>query len=147
MVGDRRQAHTRLRDAETALAKADNRRDAIGGYDRTAYLFHVSHVLLEENDLPGSISALQQSIRVQPANERQGRVHAYALLAQRQLRYGHVEASCESWGRFLDEYEHVSSVRGDDHFTTMREELTPYAKTRAVRELSGRVREVAVAKA
>ncbi len=147
MVGDRRQAHTRLREAETALAKADNRRDAIGGYDQTAYLFHVSHVLLEENDLPGSIAALRQSIKVQPANERQGRVHAYALLAQRQLRYGHVEASCESWGRFLDEYEHVSSVRGDDHFATMRKELTPYAKTRAVRELSGRVREVAAAKA
>ncbi|MFG2950492.1 hypothetical protein [Streptomyces adustus] len=147
MVGDRRQAHSRLREAETALAKADNRRDAIGGYDQTAYLFHVSHVLLEENDLQGSIKAMKQSIRVQPANERQGRVHAYALLAQRQLRIGHLDASCDSWGRFLDEYEHVSSARGDDHFATMRTDLTPYAKTRAVRALTGRVREVASAKA
>ncbi|MFF8574009.1 hypothetical protein ACF06L_22610 [Streptomyces sp. NPDC015408] len=147
MVGDRRQAHDRLREAEVALSKADNRRDAIGGYDQTAYLFHVSHVLLEENDLPGSISAMRQSIKVQPATERQGRVHAYALLAQRQLRYGHLDASCESWARFLDEYEHVSSVRGDDHFATMRKDLAPYAKTQAVRELSGRAREVATAKA
>ncbi|MFC9916308.1 hypothetical protein [Streptomyces sp. NPDC127197] len=147
MVGDRRQAHARLREAETALSKADNRRDAIGGYDQTAYLFHVSHVLMEEGDLAGSIKAMKQSIRVQPAQERQGRVHAYAVLAQRQLRYGHVDASCESWGRFLDEYEHVSSVRGDDHFVTMRADLAPYAKTRAVKELSGRMREVAAAKA
>ncbi|MFE2579370.1 hypothetical protein [Streptomyces sp. NPDC059378] len=147
MVGDRRQAHARLREAETALAKADNRRDAIGGYDQTAYLFHVSHVLLEENDLQGSIKAMKQSIRVQPANERQGRVHAYALLAQRQLRIGHLDASCDSWSRFLDEYEHVSSARGDDHFATMRADLTPYAKARAVRALTGRVREVASAKA
>ncbi|MER5603087.1 hypothetical protein [Streptomyces sp. NPDC002265] len=147
MVGDRRQAHARLREAETALAKADNRRDAIGGYDQTAYLFHVSHVLLEENDLQGSIKAMKQSIRVQPANERQGRVHAYALLAQRQLRIGHLDASCDSWSRFLDEYEHVSSARGDDHFATMRADLTPYVKTRAVRALTGRVREVASAKA
>ncbi|MER6571064.1 hypothetical protein ABT288_34020 [Streptomyces sp. NPDC001093] len=147
MVGDRRQAHARLRQAETALAKADNRRDAIGGYDQTAYLFHVSHVLMEEGDLPGSIEAMKQSIRVQPAQERQGRVHAYAVLAQRQLRYGHVEAACESWTRFLDEYEHVSSVRGDDHFVTMRTDLAPYAKTRAVKELAGRVRQVAAAKA
>ncbi|MFD8352524.1 hypothetical protein ACFV1X_26750 [Streptomyces coelicoflavus] len=147
LVGDRRQAHVRLREAEAALSKADNRRDAIGGYDQTAYLFHVSHVLLEENDLPGSISAMRQSIKVQPANERQGRVHAYALLAQRQLRYGHLDESCESWGKFLDEYEHVSSVRGDDHFATMRKDLTPYAKTRTVRELSVRAREIAVSKA
>ncbi|MEU5115070.1 hypothetical protein AB0G64_26630 [Streptomyces longwoodensis] len=147
MVGDRRQAHARLREAEAALAQADNRRDAIGGYDQAAYLFHVSHVLMEENDLPGSIKAMQQSIRVQPAQERQGRVHAYALLAQRQLKRGHLDAACESWGRFLDEYEHVSSVRGDDHFATMRRVLTPHAKTRSVRELSSRVREVAAAKA
>jgi tetratricopeptide (TPR) repeat protein len=146
MVGDQHQAHTRLREAETALSKADNRRDAIGGYDRTAWLFHVSHVLMEEGDLQGSIKALQQSIRFQPAQERQGRVHAYAVLAQRQLSYGHVDAACESWARFLDEYEHVSSVRGDDHFATMRKALAPYARTRAVRELSGRVREVAAAK-
>ncbi|MFG3267859.1 hypothetical protein [Streptomyces bobili] len=147
LVKDRRQAHARLQEAEAALSKADNRRDAIGGYDQTAYLFHVSHVLMEEGDLEGSISAMKQSIRVQPAQERQGRVHAYALLAQRQLRYGHLDASCESWGRFLDEYEHVSSVRGDDHFATMRTDLAPYTKTRAARELAGRAREVAVAKA
>ncbi|MFJ6636731.1 hypothetical protein ACIQMR_36025 [Streptomyces sp. NPDC091376] len=147
MVGDRHQAHTRLREAERALAKADNRRDAIGGYDQTAYLFHVSHVLMEEGDLPGSIKAMQHSIRVQPAKERQGRVHAYAVLAQRQLRHGHLDASCDSWGRFLDEYEHVSSVRGDDHFATMRKDLVPYAKSRSVKDLVGRVREVAAAKA
>ncbi|MGW1728880.1 hypothetical protein ACWCQK_39200 [Streptomyces sp. NPDC002306] len=147
MVGDRHQAHTRLREAETALSMADNRRDAIGGYDQTAYLFHVSHVLMEEGDLAGSIQAMKQSIRVQPAQERQGRVHAYAVLAQRQLRFGHLEASCESWGRFLDEYEHVSSIRGDDHFGTMRTDLAPYTKARAVKTLSSRVREVAAAKA
>ncbi|WP_326772982.1 hypothetical protein [Streptomyces sp. NBC_01445] len=147
MVGDRHQAHTRLREAETALSKADNRRDAIGGYDKTAYLFHVSHVLVEERDLPGSIKALQQSIRLQPAQERQGRVHSYAVLAQRQLAYGHLDAACASWGRFLDDYEHVSSARGDDHFTTMRSQLRQHATARPVRELAGRAREVAAAKA
>ncbi|MFK0127143.1 hypothetical protein ACIQSP_28015 [Streptomyces nigra] len=146
MVGNRPQAHARLREAEEALSKADNRRDAIGGYDRTAYLFHVSHVLAEEGDLAGSIRAMQQSIRFQPKQERQGRVHAYAVLAQRQMRLGHLDASCESWARFLDEYEHVSSVRGDDHFTKMRSDLAPYARASVVRELAGRVREVAAAK-
>ncbi|MEU1120693.1 MULTISPECIES: hypothetical protein [unclassified Streptomyces] len=147
MVHDRRQAHTRLTEAETALSKADNRRDAVGGYDRTAWLFHLSHVLYEERDLPGSIKALQDSIRVQPAQERQGRVHSYALLAQRQLVHGHLDASCASWSRFLDEYEHVSSARGDEHFRSMRTELVRHQATRPVKELMGRAREVAALKA
>ncbi|GAA3074257.1 hypothetical protein GCM10010448_65940 [Streptomyces glomeratus] len=113
------EVNARLREAEAALSQADNRHDAIGGYDQAAYLFHVFHVLMEEGDLAGSIHAMKQSIRVQPAQERQGRVHAYAVLAQRQLRYGHLEAACDSWARFLDEYEHVSSVRGDGHFATI----------------------------
>jgi transcriptional regulator with XRE-family HTH domain len=146
MVGDRPTAHMRLREAEDSLSKADNRRDAIGGYDRTAWLFHVSHVLYEERDLPGSIKALQQSIKVQPKVERQGRVHSYALLAQRQYSHGHLDASCNSWGRFLDEYEHVSSARGDDHFLTMRSQLRRHANARPVRELAGRAREVAALK-
>ncbi|MFD4542394.1 hypothetical protein [Streptomyces bauhiniae] len=147
MVGDRGMSHARLREAESALSKADSRRDAVGGYDQAAYQFHVSHVLMEEGDLAGSIGAMKQSIRAQPAQERQGRVHAYAVLAQRQLRFGHLDASCDSWGRFLDEYEHVSSVRGDDHFATMRADLAPHARSRAVRELADRVGEVAAAKA
>lgn len=146
MVGDRHLAHRRLREAETALSNADNRRDAIGGYDQTAWLFHVSHVLYEEHDLPGSIKALQQSIKVQPKVERQGRVHSYALLAQRQYVYGHLDASCNSWGRFLDDYEHVSSARGDDHFETMRTQLGRHAKARPVKELTARAREVAALK-
>ncbi|MGG7569764.1 hypothetical protein [Streptomyces sirii] len=147
MVKDKRQAHTRLREAEIALSEADNRRDAVGGYDRTAWLFHLSHVLVEENDLVGSIKALKDSIAVQPEQERQGRVHSYALLAQRQLALGHVDASARSWGRFLDEYEQVSSARGDDHFDTMRREMWRHQKTYAVRELRERAHEVAALKA
>ncbi|WP_030998882.1 hypothetical protein [Streptomyces sp. NRRL F-5630] len=147
LTGDRHRAHAHLHAAETALARADNRRDAIGGYDRTAYLFHVAHVLAEESDWTGSITALEQSIAVQPPQERQSRAHAYALLAQRQYRIGHLDAACASWSRFLDMYAHVTSARGDEHFATLRSQLRPHARVRAVRELGARVREVAAAKA
>lgn len=146
MVGDRYLAHSRLREAEEALAKADSRRDAIGGYDRTAWLFHVSHVLYEERDLPGSIRALRQSIKVQPKVERQGRAHAHALLAQRQYAYGHLDASCDSWGRFLDDYEHISSARADDHFETMRTQLRRHANAQPVRGIARRTQEIAALK-
>ncbi|MEU6443242.1 hypothetical protein [Streptomyces sp. NPDC047046] len=146
LTGDRHRAHTHLHAAETALARADNRRDAIGGYDRTAYLFHVAHVLAEESDWTGSITALEQSIAVQPPQERQSRAHAYALLAQRQYRLGRLDAACASWSHFLDTYAHVSTARGDEHFATLRRQLKPHARVRAVRELGVRVREVAAAK-
>ncbi|MHA6762406.1 hypothetical protein [Streptacidiphilus sp. PAMC 29251] len=147
MVKDRHQAFARLSETETALSKADSRRDAVGGYDESAFQFHTAHVLYELGDLPGSITALQQSNRVRPAQERQGRVHANGLLAQRQLELGHVEAACATWQTFLDDYAFVSSVRGDDHFQTMRSSLRPYRQNRAVRDLNERARTVAQQKA
>ncbi|MFH8403448.1 hypothetical protein ACH4FX_01560 [Streptomyces sp. NPDC018019] len=146
MTGDRHTAVTRLREAETALSKADSRRESIGGYDRSAYLFHVSHVLYESKDLPGSIKALLSSLKAQPRQERQGRVHSHALLAQRQFELGHLDAACATWHRFLDDYTEISSTRADTHFATLRSHLRPHHRTGAARELSERVRDVAAMK-
>ncbi len=52
--------------------------------------------------------------------ERQGRLHANAVLAQRQYEYGHLEEACSTWGRFLDDYEVLSTARGDEHFDKLR---------------------------
>ncbi|MEU7224349.1 hypothetical protein [Streptomyces chrestomyceticus] len=146
MTGDRHTAITRLREAETALSKADSRRESIGGYDASAYLFHVSHVLYEFKDLPGSIKALNSSLKAQPRQERQGRVHSHALLAQRQFELGHLDAACATWHRFLDDYTEISSARGDAHFATLRTRIRPHYRAKAVRALSERVRHVATVK-
>lgn len=147
MVQDRKTAFVRLREAETALSKADSRREAVGGYDRAAYLFHVSHVHYEGRDLPASIATLKQSITAMPRQERQGRLHANAVLAQRQYELGHVEEACASWGTFLDDYMVLSTSRGDEHFATMRNSLAAHRRVRAVREMGERVRTVAALKA
>jgi hypothetical protein len=147
MSGDRPGAFRRLREAETALSQADARREAIGGYDQCAYQFHVASVLYQCGDLAGSIAAMRQSIRVQPPQERQGRVHAYAVLARRQFEFGHLDAACESWHKFLDDYQLVSTARGDGHLESMRRRVRPYNKVRAVRRLLDRSREIAAMKA
>lgn len=147
MVKDRRQAFTRLREAEAALSRADGRNDHIGGYDRAAYAFHVAHVLWEVGDRPESVRALRRSNRVRPTQERQGRLHTNGLLARRLLAMRHVEESCEAWDRFLDDYTGTSSARGDEHFTALREGLRPYRRLPLVRQLSTRTREVARLKA
>ncbi|MFD9408477.1 hypothetical protein ACFWBN_15885 [Streptomyces sp. NPDC059989] len=146
MVGDKRQAFARLREAEEALSRADDRRESVGGYDRAGYLFHVAHVQNETKDVAGSTRTLRESIRMQPAHERQGRLHAYGLLAQRQLSIGHVEAACETWQRFLDEYECLSSARGDEHFEVMNLRLRPHGNVRAVRTLRERAQLVGALK-
>ncbi|UGY92897.1 hypothetical protein [Streptomyces gobiensis] len=147
MTGDRSMAFAKLRETETALSKADSRREAIGGYDASAYQFHVAHVLYETGDLAGSIKAMQDSLRLQPKQERQGRVHSHAVMAQRQFELGHLDAACETWHKFLDDYVLLSTARGDEHFDTLRRRIRPYRKTRAARELQARAREVAALKA
>jgi hypothetical protein len=147
LVGDRRMAFSRLAQTQAALSKADNRRDAIGGYDQAAYFFHVSSVLYALGDVPGSITAMQDSQRVRPPIEKQGRAHASGLIAQRQLEIGHVEASCETWHGFLDDYEHLSSSRADEHFDALRRRLRPHVKNRHAREVYERATELARRKA
>ncbi|WP_241968341.1 hypothetical protein [Streptomyces sp. ICBB 8177] len=142
LVGDRRQAFTRLAETEAALSRADDRRDAIGGYDLAAYYFHVSSVTYALGDLPASIKAMQDSNRVRPPMEKQGRAHASALLAQRRLEAGHLEASCATWESFLDDYENLSSARADEHFTTLRATLRPYRDHRTARSVLIRAGEV-----
>ncbi|GAB2819094.1 hypothetical protein [Streptomyces daliensis] len=143
MTGSPRRARARLGEAETALSKADGRRDAVGGYDASAYQFHVAHVLYEGRDLEGSIAAMREALRLQPTQEQQGRVHFNGVLAQRQFELGHIDAACESWGRFLDDYLQISTSRGDEHFETMRRWTRQHGTVRAVRELTARAKEVA----
>ncbi|MBZ4320882.1 hypothetical protein [Streptomyces huiliensis] len=143
MTGDRHNAFARLRETESALSKADSRREALGGYDASAYQFHVSHVLYAFNDLTGSIRAMEECLKVQPIQERQGRVHSNGLLAQRQFELGHLDAACATWHRFLDDYIRLSTARGDEHFDIMRRRIRPHASARSVKPLLERAREVA----
>lgn len=147
LVGDKRQAFSRLAETEAALSRADNRRDAVGGYDRAAYCFHVSSVLYALGDVSGSIKAMQDSNRMRPPVEKQGRAHANGLLAQRQLEVGHLEASCATWGEFLDDYAHLSSARADEHLDELRRRIRPYLKNPRAREVHDRARDLARRKA
>ncbi|KUM93150.1 hypothetical protein AQI88_28280 [Streptomyces cellostaticus] len=147
LVGDQQLAFSRLTETEAALSRADNRRDAIGGYDQAAYFFHQSAVLYALGDVPGSITAMKASNRVRPPMEKQGNAHANGLLAQRQFEVGHIEAACATWNVFLDDYAALSSSRADEHFEIMRRRIRPYLKNARVRELNERAREMARQKA
>ncbi|MFM9447515.1 hypothetical protein [Streptomyces acidiscabies] len=143
LVKDSRLAFARLRETEEALSKADNRRDAVGGYDRAAYEFHVSSVLYALGDVHGSIDAMKASNRARPSMEKQGNAHANGLLAQRQFEVGHLEAACATWEVFLDDYAALSSARADEHFEIMRRRIRPHLGNARAHELDERARELA----
>ncbi|MFE7429796.1 hypothetical protein [Streptomyces sp. NPDC057545] len=147
MTDDRRTAMARLRETETALSRADNRRDAVGGYDTAAYFFHEAHVRWHLGDRDGSIASLRRSNAARSPLERQGRLHCLGVIAERQLRMRHVEAACITWNSFLDDHVTLSSARGDQHLDTMLKALPAHRGVSGVRELEERARDVASLKA
>ncbi|MFE0257272.1 hypothetical protein [Streptomyces sp. NPDC059010] len=147
MTSDRHTAVARLRETETALARADDRRDAVGGYDQAAYYFHEAHVRWHLGDREESIKALRRSNAARSPLERQGRLHCLGVIAERQFRMRHVEAACQTWTAFLDEHMAISSARGDEHLKTIIKALPAYRSVRGVAELEERARHVAALKA
>lgn len=70
--GARHTALTRLRETEAELSRADDRRDAVGGYDQAAYFFHEAHAGWHLGDQLGSIASLRRSNQARDPMERQG---------------------------------------------------------------------------
>ncbi|MBZ6212065.1 hypothetical protein KVH31_36860 [Streptomyces olivaceus] len=147
MTGDRTTALARLREAEAALARADDRRDAVGGYDQAALYFHEAHVRWHLGDRAASVAALERSNAARSPLERQGRLHCLGVTAERQARMRHIEAACHTWHEFLDHHVTVSSARGDEHLKTMLRALPAHRTVTGVTELEQRARHVAAQKA
>ncbi len=147
MTGDRRTALARLRETETALSQADNHKDAVGGYDQAAFHFHEAHVMWWLGDREASIGALRRSNRARSPQERQGRLHALGVTADRQMQMRHIEAATQTWGEFLDLHTTLSSSRGDEHVKTLRTGMAGYRGVAGVADLLARAADVARLKA
>ncbi|WP_309052929.1 hypothetical protein [Streptomyces sp.] len=147
MTGARTTALTRLRQAEAALSRADDRRDAVGGYDQAAYYFHEAHVRWHLGDQAASVTALERSNAARSPLERQGRLHCLGVTAERQYRMRHIEAACRTWHAFLDHHITLSSARGDEHLKTMLRALPAHRTVAGVTDLEDRARQVAAQKA
>ncbi|MGW5346508.1 hypothetical protein [Streptomyces sp. NPDC004050] len=147
MTGDRRTALARLRETETALSQADDRRDAVGGYDQAAFHFHEAHVMWWLGDREGSVDALRRSNHARSPQERQGRLHALGVTADRQMQMRHIEAAAQTWTEFLDLHTTLSSTRGDEHLKALQKGMAGYRRVPGVAELLARAADVAKRKA
>lgn len=141
-VGDRRSALGYLQQAEVAMEKAESREKAFGSYDPASLNYHTSQVRFELGDALGAVAALQESDRLRYAKYRRTRVKERAILAERQLAVGHLEAACHTWGLALDDYPSVRSGRIDKRMTDMFHLIRPHMRNHHAAALHDRAREV-----
>ncbi|MFJ9687001.1 tetratricopeptide repeat protein [Streptomyces bacillaris] len=142
-TGDRTRALRYIGEAETAMDRAESRGKAFGSYDPASLNYHISQVRYELGDVSGAIEAMQQSDKVRYGVYRRARVRHRAMLAERQLEVGHLEAACGTWHQALDDYPMVQSGRADDRVRTMFGLLRPHLKNTTARDLYDRARTIA----
>ncbi|MEV0961150.1 tetratricopeptide repeat protein [Streptomyces sp. NPDC049910] len=141
-IGDKRTALMYLQEAEVAMDKAESRGKVFGSYDPAALNYHTSQVRFEMGDVHGAVVAMQESDRLRYSVYRRTRVKERAILAERQLAVGHLEAACHTWGLALDDYPLVSSGRIDKRMTEMFNLIRPHARNHDAQTLYERAREV-----
>nr|WP_260867549.1 transcriptional regulator [Streptomyces sp. SAJ15] len=141
-VGNRNEALRYLRDAEAAMEKAESRERAFGSYDPSSLQYHTSQVRFELGDAHGAVEAMQESDRLRHDVYRRTRVKERAVLAERQLSIGHLEAACATWHMALDDYPLIQSGRADQRVQNMFKLIRPHLGNHAARDLYERARTV-----
>ncbi|MEU6486755.1 tetratricopeptide repeat protein [Streptomyces sp. NPDC046887] len=141
-IGDRRSALMYLREAEVAMDKAESRGKVFGSYDPASLSYHTSQVRFEMGDVQGAVAAMQMSDRLRYSVYRRTRVKERAILAERQLSIGHLEAACQTWALALDDYPLVNSGRIDQRMTDMFHLIRPHIRNHEAQALYERARTV-----
>ncbi|MER8060762.1 MULTISPECIES: tetratricopeptide repeat protein [unclassified Streptomyces] len=141
-IGDRRSARMYLQEAEVAMDKAESRGKVFGSYDPASLNYHTSQVRYEMGDVQGAVAAMQEADRLRYSIYRRTRVKERAILAERQLVVGHLEAACKTWGLALDDYPLVNSGRIDKRMTDMFNLIRPHSRNHEAQALYERARTV-----
>ncbi|MFD5035064.1 tetratricopeptide repeat protein [Streptomyces sp. NPDC058220] len=139
-VGDRRSALMYLQEAEISMDRAESRGKVFGSYDPASLNYHTSQVRFEMGDMHGAVAAMQESDKLRYGVYRRTRVKERAILAERQLSVGHLEAACHTWGLALDDYPLVNSGRIDKRMVNMFSLIGPHRNNHDAQALYERAR-------
>jgi hypothetical protein len=113
-----------------------------GGYNAATLAYTVAQVRYALGDVTGSVDSLQQHFRLRiPENEaHRTELKFGALLAERQLEIGHLDAACATWTKVLDDYPSMKSGAVDNRITQMFRLIRPHLKSSSARDLYERAR-------
>ncbi|WP_405986226.1 tetratricopeptide repeat protein [Streptomyces sp. NBC_00872] len=141
-IGDNSRALIYLREAEVSIEKAESRSPAFGSYNPSTFAYHVAQVRYELGDIPGSVDYLHTHFRLRDSTDsRRSAIRFSSMLAERQLRMGHLEAACGTWEKVLDEYPTIHSGRVDQQVSRIIPLLEPYRSNSAAGEIYERSRQ------
>lgn len=134
-----------IQQTETALSKADSQRGTFGGYNAATLAYHTAQVRYALGDIAGSVESLELCFRLRnpKTDSHRGDMRFGAILAERQLALGHLDAACVTWGKVVDGYPTIKSGQVDNHVTEMFRLIRPHIKNATARDLYERARLVA----
>ena len=142
-TGDRSGARLWIKEAESAMERAESQATAFGSYDPSSLAYHVGQVRYELGDVEGSVQSFEDADRLREPVYRRTRVRYNGMLAERKLQVGHLEEACTIWHTVLDDYQHLQSGRCDDRFRAMVSAIRPHLGNRYARNLYDRARPMA----
>ncbi|MFJ4686025.1 tetratricopeptide repeat protein [Streptomyces sp. NPDC088789] len=145
VAGERASALRSIQETETALNKADSQQGTFGGYNAATLAYHIAQVRYALGDVAGSVDSLQLCFRLRNPkyDSHRGELRFGAMLAERQLEIGHLDAACATWGKVVDDYPTIQSGKVDKHVREMFRLIRPHLKNPAARDLYERARLVA----
>ncbi|QKW51673.1 transcriptional regulator [Streptomyces buecherae] len=127
LAGERANALMSLREAESAMDKAESPSKAFGGYGPSTVAYHTSEVRHALGDTAGSVQSLHDHFRLRDESDTTRTSLIFGtLLAERQLKVGHLEAACHSWNDVLERYPAMNSGRVDERVKMAASLLKPY---------------------
>ncbi|GGZ41902.1 Tat pathway signal protein [Streptomyces inusitatus] len=141
VAGDRTAALHSLRETERSLDVAESGTGSFGGFNYATLAYSTSQVRYAAGDVKGSVESLHAHFRLRDSTDTHvSRMRFSAMLAERQLQLGHLDAACATWSGVLDEHPTIHSGRVDRAIFGIRALLRPHLANAGAREIYERSR-------
>ncbi|MFD7285058.1 tetratricopeptide repeat protein [Streptomyces sp. NPDC059863] len=143
LAGERTNALNSLREAERAVNQAESQLGTFGGFSSATLAYATSEVRHALGDVKGSVESLHDHFPLRDSTDsKRSEVKFGAMLAERQLEVGYLEAACATWNKVLDAYPAIHSGRIDGQVAKIPSLLAPYRSNSVARQLLERSRDV-----
>ncbi|MCX4968597.1 tetratricopeptide repeat protein [Streptomyces sp. NBC_00654] len=143
LAGEKANALSSLREAERAVNRAESQLETFGGFSSATLAYSTAEVRHALGDTKGSIESLQDHFRLRDSTDsKRSEIRFGAMLAERQLEIGHLEAACATWAVALDSYPEIHSGRIDEQVGRIPSLLFPYRSNPTARQMYERSREL-----
>lgn len=139
LAGEKTNALTSFREAERAVNQAESQLGTFGGFSSSTLAYAAAEVRYALGDPKGSVDSLHDHFRLRDSTDsKRSEIKFSALLAERQLEIGHVEAACSTWNSVLDGYPAIHSGRVDGQVKKIPALLSPYRGNSLARQTAER---------